>query len=328
MVKRDTTLDWKRQNFDALQLGGTTAIIVGGTGGLGRAFAGCLADRGAAVTVVGRTFRDEGQQRISFVKADLSSMREARRIARELPAEAAGLLIFTAGIIANPKRQVTDEGVERDMAVSYLNRFVMLREMAPRLGTARPHNATERPRVFIMAYPGAGHTGDPDDLNAERNYRAWPAHLNTVAANEALTLDAARRDPAVDCFGLNPGVIRSGIRSNFLGEHTVKGRVVEALLGWFAPSVDDYARRLTPLLVAPELKKRSGMMFDRRGNAILRSPGLTAEQVDRFTQSSIALVERAADRMTRQTPPGAAAVETDRQAVTCEKADNGPPLIS
>lgn len=33
-------------------------------------------------------------------------------------------------IFAAPKRQVTAEGIERDMAVSYLNRLVMLRNLA------------------------------------------------------------------------------------------------------------------------------------------------------------------------------------------------------
>jgi hypothetical protein len=37
------------------------------------------------VLVVGRTFRDAGVANIRFEKADLSSMKEAARIGRELP---------------------------------------------------------------------------------------------------------------------------------------------------------------------------------------------------------------------------------------------------
>src|SRR5690606_9934407 len=137
----------------------------------------------------GQTFRDKGMAGISFVKADLSRMTEAQRLAETLPAETTDILVFTAGIFASPKRQVTVEGIERDMAVSYLNRLVMLREMAPRLGISRP-DGSPRPRVFIMGFPGAGQVGRLGDLNSERSYKGNPVHMNTVAGNEMLAMQA------------------------------------------------------------------------------------------------------------------------------------------
>lgn len=80
------------------------------------------------------TFRDSDASGIEFIKADLSLMREAQRIAALLPAETLDLVIFTTGILAAPKRLETAEGIERDMAVSYLSRLVIVREIAPRLG--------------------------------------------------------------------------------------------------------------------------------------------------------------------------------------------------
>jgi hypothetical protein len=85
--------------------------------------------------------------------------------------------------LAAPKRQETAEGIERDMAVSYLSRLVILREIAPRLGKNRPA-AKMKPRVFIMGFPGAGQAGTLDDLNAEKSYGAMRVHMNTVADNE------------------------------------------------------------------------------------------------------------------------------------------------
>ena len=67
---------------------------------------------------------------------------------------------------------------------------VILRAIAPRLGKDRPA-ARMKPRIFIMGYPGTGQAGTLDDLNAEKSYRAFPAHMNTVAGNEVLMLDAA-----------------------------------------------------------------------------------------------------------------------------------------
>jgi len=43
-------------------------------------------------------------------KADLSLMRDAQHIGKELPAETLDLLILTTGIMATRKREVTSEG--------------------------------------------------------------------------------------------------------------------------------------------------------------------------------------------------------------------------
>lgn len=172
-MKRDPGVAWRYVDPDDLDLAGLNAAVVGGTGGLGREMARLLAECGAGVTVVGRTFRDRRVARLTFVEADLTLMREARRIAGVLPAETLDLLVFTTGIFAGPERQETPEGIERDLAVSYLNRVVMLREMAPRLGTARA-DQSRKPRVFVMGFPGTGPLGTPDDLNGEKTYKPFP----------------------------------------------------------------------------------------------------------------------------------------------------------
>jgi hypothetical protein len=71
--------------------------------------------------------------------------------------------------------------------------------------------------MFIMAGPGVGIEGDSSDLNSERTNEYWHAHMNTVAANEALVLGAAPRYPGIILYGLNPGLVKSDVRSHFLG---------------------------------------------------------------------------------------------------------------
>ncbi|HEX6684503.1 MAG TPA: SDR family NAD(P)-dependent oxidoreductase [Candidatus Limnocylindrales bacterium] len=273
----------------SLRFDGVKAAIVGGTGGIGRALARLLASRGASVLVVGQTFRDAGVPGIEFLQADLSLMREAQRVASELPAETLDVVVFTTGIFAAPNRQETAEGIEKDMAVSYLSRLVIVRDIAPRLGTERPQGAP-KPRVFVMGFPGAGNTGTLDDLNAEKSYKAMAVHMNTVAGNEMIVLDAVNRYPQMNFFGLNPGLIKTDIRSNFLGAGSVRHRLTEWLIGHLAPSADDYAQRIAPLLVSPDLEGRSGTMFDRKGRAILPSPKLTGGHIDAFMSASRALV--------------------------------------
>lgn len=274
VVRRPPTLD----------LAGKRFVVVGGTDGLGRAIARLAADGGADVTVVGRRFRDAEIPRLRFLAADLSSMREAVRLGTELDPGADAVLL-TAGIIAAPQREVTAEGIERDMAISTLSRHAILRGLAPRL---RP-----RSRVFVMGFPGAGNLGDPSDINAEKSYAAMPVHMNTVAGNEAIVLDAKDRYPQIDVFGLNPGLVKTGIRANLLGAGSLKHRLIEGLIGLFTPSPRSYATRIVPLLVAPELAGRSGAMFGKKGTAILPTEGFDAAHVRGFIEGLDALLERA-----------------------------------
>lgn len=274
MLKRDKTFSWRPG-----AAAGLNVAVVGGTGGIGRAISRSLAGQGAHVLVVGRTQRDPGVPGIDFLRADLSLMSEAARVAAALPAESLDLLVLTTGIIAAPAREETAEGIERDLAVSYLSRMVILQALGTRL----------RGRVFVMGFPGNEQLGDPGDLNAERSYKAMAQHMNTVAANEALVLDAARRYPQLEVFGLNPGFVKSDIRGNLFGPGSLRHRLFEAALTPVTTSAETYARRITPLLSSADLRGRSGMMFDRKGVAIRPSAGLTPERVDAFMTASAKL---------------------------------------
>ncbi|GLR84002.1 SDR family NAD(P)-dependent oxidoreductase [Bradyrhizobium iriomotense] len=296
-MKRDKSVTWRREDAASLDLRGMQVAVVGGTGGIGRAFSRFLASRGASVVVVGQTFRDSAIPQIKFVKADLSLMSEAQRVGRALPAETLDAVIFTTGIMAGPKREETAEHIERDMAISYLSRLVILREIAPRLGMGRPA-ARVKPRVFIMGFPGNGQAGDISDLNAEKSYGRWAAHMNTVAGNEALVLAAARRYRNAGFFGLNPGFIKSDIRSNLFGGRTMLYRFIECMTGLMSASAEEYVERVAPLLVTPDIEGHSGAMFDRKGQAVLPSPKLTeSSYADAFIAASEALVSKAGVRV-------------------------------
>lgn len=288
-MKKDTSVSLRVTG--TTDLNGKRIAVVGGTGGIGQALSRKMAAQGAQVNVVGRNFRDAGTPGIQFVHADLSLMSDAERVAQLLPAEDLDMLILTTGIFAAPQRQETAEGLERDMAVSYLSRLVLVRNLADRLGTARP-TSSPRARVFIYGYPGAGQSGHLEDLNFEQSYTAMKAHMSTVAGNEALVLDAAQRYPAVGFFGLNPGLIKTSIRSNMLGENSLKHRAVETMIGWLTPTVDTYAGRILPLLTTPDLETRTGLMFDKKGNAIQPSSPMTPHHVHQVITTSEDVLSR------------------------------------
>lgn len=181
---------------------GKTILVIGGTAGLGQAIAREASKNGCAkVTVVGRTLKDgEDAAKIQFVKADLSLMKEAKKIGETI--EPADVVVLTTGILASSERQVSEEGIEMDMAVSYLSRLTLLHYLVPRL----PKGA----RVFIMGFPGSNQTNyDVDDLNSEKSYKGGLSfvHVNTFVGNEALVLDHAKKSSGdVTFYGLNPGL--------------------------------------------------------------------------------------------------------------------------
>jgi hypothetical protein len=149
------------------------------------------------VVVVGRTFRDDDMERLRFISTDLSEMKQGRRVAEELPVETLDTLILTTGSGAGKQREVSPEGIQLDLAVSYLSRFVIVREEAEPVGVKRPEQ-TAKPRIFVMRGPGVGIEGYPSDLNSERTYEFWHGHGNTIAGNEALAIDGASRYPGVN----------------------------------------------------------------------------------------------------------------------------------
>ena len=114
-------------------LSAKSVTVIGGTAGLGRALARAAAEHGASVRVVGRTNRDGGETKakIAFTACDLSDMKAAQRLGRELPPT--DIVLLTTGTVAAATREVTADGIERDMAVSTLSRLVILRELVPRL---------------------------------------------------------------------------------------------------------------------------------------------------------------------------------------------------
>lgn len=94
-MKRDKRMIWQPINKGLPDISGYNIAVFGGTGGIGRALSKKLALHGENVSVVGQTFRDEGVERLNFMRADLSLMHEAERVARELPAEHLDMVIFT-----------------------------------------------------------------------------------------------------------------------------------------------------------------------------------------------------------------------------------------
>lgn len=284
-MKQDSDFKCQPPSYDSLRLESLKVVIVGGTNGLGRAIARLLASRGADVTVVGRTFRDSDVMNIEFIEADLSSIKVARETAERLPAEKIDVLLFTAGILSSRAKQVTEEGIERDLAVSFLNRVAMTQILAPKM-KKKNNSLGFGPRIFVMGFPGVGILGSVDDLNQENGYSFIAAHKNTIAGNEAIVVAGAERYPELNFFGLNPGQVKTNIRDNLLGAGSWKSYIIEGIIGLLNKTADQYAQKIVPLLVSPEIDHSSGISYNAKGQAIPTSKGMTSTYANSFVEAS------------------------------------------
>ncbi|MCB5293068.1 hypothetical protein [Arthrobacter sp. SO3] len=289
--------DWKpgRLSADPSAYQDLRVAIFGGTGGLGRAITNALLGKGAQVAVVGRSLKDPPHPLRSFIPADLSSLNDSRQVARDLPVESFDAVLLTHGIFAGRSREVTPEGVEKDLATSAMSRWVIAQELLPRLGQDRPSDR-QQPRLFVWGFPGGERDLDFTDVQSTRNYRWQTAHSNTVVFNEALVHHSAARFPELNVFGMNPGIIKTNIMAGVLGQSSFKLRAQQTLIGLLFQSAEAYAEKVLPLLVHPALEHRSGALFNRHAQPIEPNPWLIAgNHCDQAVEAAESLTARILD---------------------------------
>ena len=143
-------------------LHGQTALLTGGTSGIGEAAAEGLLLAGATVHVLGRDpgrTRDAvrrlagrvpgSESRIHPETCDLSELADVRRFGESFLARSGRLdvLVNNAGVLP-PSRQETAEGVELAFATNVLGPFLLTSLLLPALA------ATEAPRVITVSSGG------------------------------------------------------------------------------------------------------------------------------------------------------------------------------
>ncbi len=205
---------------------GRTALVTGGTGGIGRAVAVDLAARGHRVFIVGRD-EDAGRAVLAaldragpgrghaMIAGDLALMRDTARVSAEVARRTDRLdaVVLCAGVFAMAP-EWTDENLERSLALNYLSRHLMLGLLMPLL------RAAPSGRVVLVANAGRyPDTLDLDDLQMRRGGRGLRVAGRTQFANDLLAVDLAEdlRDTTVRVSCVFPGPVATDVFRNARG---------------------------------------------------------------------------------------------------------------
>ncbi|XP_062448383.1 dehydrogenase/reductase SDR family member 13 [Rhea pennata] len=199
-------------------LHGRTAIVTGGSGGIGAATARELARRGARVILASRSaargeaaahrIRTEtGNAEVRFMQLDLASLRSVRAFAsaflREEPR--LHLLINNAGVSAGGQ---TEDGYGLTFQVNHLGHFLLTQLLLERLQRSAPS------RVVIVA-SRAHCSGRLDPAALGRPGRGvlntFQAYCDSKLANVLHARELATRlqGTEVKCYAVHPGFVNT-----------------------------------------------------------------------------------------------------------------------
>ena len=201
-----------------------TALIAGGTSGIGRSIAGALLEKNYELILIGRNAEKGAEVKAAldadhpghtqFVQLDLSEIKAVRGFAEQFAEthKKLDLLANVAGVMV-AQRQITDEGFERTFAVGYLSAFVLSTQLAALLENAPNGRIANVAGVESFVFKAKL---DFDDLTFSRDYGSFKAAITTVHAKTVLTQILAEKytQAKIDVNSFHPGAVRSDLMKN------------------------------------------------------------------------------------------------------------------
>ena len=153
-----------------------------------------------------------------LVELDLASLDSVRRVAEAEVAKGEPLhgLINNAGVMAPPKRRVTQDGFELQFGTNVLGHFALTCRMMPALMLGREALLEDAPRVVTLASIAAKRGKIYfDDLQFERGYKGMEAYQQSKLADLMFAQELERRLVAagagVVSVAVHPGVAKTAL---------------------------------------------------------------------------------------------------------------------
>jgi len=234
-----------------------TALVVGGTNGIGKGIAQRLAALGVKVVLVGRdkdktaaVAADVGAS--EWLLVDVCKQADVRRLADEVRSKYTHLdyLVVSAGAL-NDERKLSQDGVEWLLALNYLWRFQLIGLLKDLLAAA-PEGA----RVLAVATSGSNSDVFFDDPNFEHSsWTMLKAARQAHQLHDVFTVEAQRRWGALG-NGIQFHVTYPGwVRSKEASDITVGGLAGFILKNpismYLRKSIEVTALQHVPLLLEP-----------------------------------------------------------------------------
>jgi NAD(P)-dependent dehydrogenase (short-subunit alcohol dehydrogenase family) len=249
---------------------GKLALVTGANSGTGWNTALELARAGAEVILTART-PQKGEDAVARVlqavpkakaryeQLDLASLASVRALAEKIEREPKlDLLVNNAGVMRIPRREVTEDGFEKQFGTNFLGPFALTLLLMPVL------RRSKAPRVTTVS-SGAANMGLKrirfEDPQWEKAYSPWSAYCQTKLADLMFAQELGRRCAAVVSNAAHPGWARTNLQSSGPGR-PLNGfeNFVQNLFS------QDAAQGALPILrAATELDSRSGDYFGPNG---------------------------------------------------------------
>jgi NAD(P)-dependent dehydrogenase (short-subunit alcohol dehydrogenase family) len=243
-------------------------LITGGNAGIGKATAIGLAKLGAHVVIACRSKerglaaveeiqKESGNTRVDLLVMDLASQRSVRAAAKEFQERYSRLdvLINNAGVFL-PKREVTEDGIEKTFATNYLGHFLLTHLLLDTLKKSKPS------RIVNVASKHGGININFDDLMLEKSYSIMKAVGPTKLGLVMFTKELAKKleGTGVTVNSLHPGLVRTTLLKDtgFL-------RYIFKLIPHVTPAKG--AETSIYLASSPDMENVSGKFFSNKKEA-------------------------------------------------------------
>ncbi len=252
-------------NSPSLQ--GKTVLITGASSGIGKETGRAMARLGATTLIIGRNFSkiiatanefyaETGNRQIVPLVADLSSLEEVRRMAKEIleRVNRLDILVNNAGAVFM-RRQTTPDGYEMTLALNHLAPFLLTHLLMPALNAS--------PSARIINVSSEAHRGthiDLDNLQNEHGYSGMRAYSQSKLANIYFTYGlAAYVDGAsITANCLHPGFVASNFGRSNGGIYAPFFRIAQ--IAAISPTVS--AQAIEHLATSADLEGVTARYFD------------------------------------------------------------------
>ena len=245
-------------------------IVTGSNSGIGKETALALAEMGAIVVMVVRNhelgeaaraeiIEETGNNSVDLMICDLSSMSAIRDFAASFRNKYNRLdvLINNAGAVIS-RREATEEGFERTLAVNYLAPFLLTHELLPQLKESTPS------RVINLSSGLAQRVNlNLDDLQSESSYKSRKVYGSAKLMLQMYTYEIARQ---LEDTGVSVNVVLPGFVATNLGRSSgsFSSKIMFGMMKPFQLSPKEGAETSVYVASSSEIEGISGKCFSKK----------------------------------------------------------------